>query len=157
MEDWAYIDKQQRLDVQIGSTPPKTKYFYIWRCHYCGALEVTTRLESPQNACKCRFSNIKQYRKKPVVVEAMQLNNINAPSAVRWVGEDKARMNLESDAAYQVGKAPPVFSVIIKTLEGEMKAMPGDYIIKGVNGEFYPCKPDIFAKTYEETYEETDE
>lgn len=59
-------------------------------------------------------------------------------------------MNLESDAAHQVGKAPPVFSVTIKTLEGEMKAMPGDYIIKGVNGEFYPCTPDIFAKTYEE-------
>ena len=93
---------------------------------------------------------IKKYRKKPVTIDAVQLDNINAPCVVRWVGEDKAKMNLESDAAYQVGKASPVFSVTIKTLEGEMKAMPGDYIIKGVNGEFYPCKPDIFAKTYEE-------
>jgi hypothetical protein len=41
----------------------------------------------------------------------------------------------------------------IPTLEGDMIARPGDYIIKGVNGEFYPCKPDIFAKTYEEVSE----
>lgn len=94
-------------------------------------------------------TTIRQYRKKPVIVEAVQLDNINAPSAVRWIGEDKAKMNLESDAAYQAGKAPPVFSVTIQTLEGDIKAMPGDYIIKGVQGEFYPCKPDIFEKTYE--------
>lgn len=41
----------------------------------------------------------------------------------------------------------------IETLEGTMKASVGDYIIKGVNGEFYPCKPDIFEKTYEEVAE----
>lgn len=96
---------------------------------------------------------VKQYRKKPVVIEAVQLDNINAPDVVRWIGEDKAKMELESDTAYQAGKAPPVFSVTIKTLEGDMKAMPGDYVIRGVNGEFYPCKPDIFAKTYEEVDE----
>lgn len=39
--------------------------------------------------------------------------------------------------------------MVITTLEGAMEAMPGDYIIKGVKGEFYPCKPDIFAATYE--------
>lgn len=47
--------------------------------------------------------------------------------------------------AYQTDK-----ELIIHTLEGDMKAMPGDYIITGVNGEQYPCKPDIFHKTYEE-------
>lgn len=98
-------------------------------------------------------SEIKKYRKKPVVVEAVQLHNINAPCVVRWIGEDKAKMNLESETAWQAGKGPPVFSVTIKTLEGDMKAMPGDFIIKGVNGEYYPCKPDIFAKTYEEADE----
>jgi len=92
---------------------------------------------------------IRQYRKKPVIVEAVQLNNINVPCVVRWIGEDKAKMNLESDAAWKLGKAPPVFSVTIHTLEGDMTAMPGDYVIKGVNGEFYSCKPDIFEKTYE--------
>ena len=92
---------------------------------------------------------VKQFRKKPVVVEAVQLDNLNASDITRWIGKDKAKLNLESDTAYQAGKAPPMFSVTIKTLEGDMKAMPGDYIIRGVNGEFYPCKPDIFAKTYE--------
>ena len=44
-------------------------------------------------------------------------------------------------------------TLVIHTLEGDMEASIGDYIIKGVNGEFYPCKPDIFAKTYEEVTE----
>ena len=92
---------------------------------------------------------ISQYRKKPVVVEAARFTNLNAPDIVRWIGENKAKMNLENDEAWKLGKAPPIFSVTICTLEGDMKAMPGDYIIKGVQGEFYPCKPDIFAKTYE--------
>lgn len=96
---------------------------------------------------------VKQYRKKPVVVEAVQLDNLNASDITRWIGKDKAKLNLESDTAYQAGKAPPMFSVTIKTLEGDMKALPGDYVIRGVNGEFYPCKPDIFAKTYEEVDE----
>ena len=101
------------------------------------------------------MSEIKKYRKKPVTVEAVQLNNLNASNITHWIGKDKAKLNLESEAAYQVGKAPPVFSVTIKTLEGDMKAIPGDYVIKGVNGEFYPCKPDIFDKTYEEVNDET--
>jgi hypothetical protein len=92
---------------------------------------------------------IRQFRKKPVIVEAVQLDNLNVPCVVRWIGEDKAKMNLESDEAWKLGKAPPIFSVTICTLEGDMKAVPGDYIIKGVGGEFYPCKPDIFEKTYE--------
>ena len=45
-------------------------------------------------------------------------------------------------------------TLVIHTLEGDMEASFGDYIIKGVNGEFYPCKPDIFAKTYEEVTEQ---
>jgi hypothetical protein len=88
-----------------------------------------------------------KYRKKPVVIEAVQ-----------WTGHNEAELtafypgafySLESDAAWNAGIAPPVFSVKITTLEGVMTASPGDYIIKGVSGEFYPCKPDIFEKTYE--------
>lgn len=44
---------------------------------------------------------------------------------------------------------PDIYIITIFTLEGAMRASIGDYIIKGVNGEFYPCKPDIFEKTYE--------
>lgn len=50
--------------------------------------------------------------------------------------------------AYEAGAGAPLFSLTIPTLEGDMTALPGDYIVKGVNGEFYPCKPDIFKKTY---------
>ena len=53
------------------------------------------------------------------------------------------------DTAWEVGKGAPHVLMQIKTLEGDMYVTEGDYIIKGVNGEFYPCKPDIFHKTYE--------
>ena len=59
-----------------------------------------------------------------------------------FLGGDTMRINYE-DNPY----------IKIETLEGTMKASVGDYIIKGVNGEFYPCKPDIFEKTYEEVAE----
>lgn len=89
-----------------------------------------------------------KYRKKPVVIEAIQYNGINVQEIENFVGK-KLQVELETDAAYQVGKAAPVYSIIIPTLEGDMKAMPFDYIIKGVKGEFYPCKTYIFEQTYE--------
>lgn len=77
-----------------------------------------------------------KYRKKPVVVEAMLFTGNNFGEIGKFVGFD----------AQIVGREK---RLEIKTLEGVMEAKPGDYIIKGVNGEFYPCKPDIFEKTYE--------
>jgi len=83
----------------------------------------------------------RQYRKKPVVIEAMQLEDDlrNHTDVARWVNSNGG----QADVPF----AAPV--LIIHTLEGEMKAQIGDWIIKGVAGEFYPCKPDIFAATYE--------
>lgn len=77
-----------------------------------------------------------QYRKKPVTIEAMEVRVIDTPTA--------KKVKEWCDAAF-------IFNdyLYIKTLEGDMKVSRGDFIIKGVNGEFYPCKPDIFAKTYE--------
>ena len=79
-----------------------------------------------------------KYRKMPVVIDAWELKYdtdcINDLLAI--IG----------DAAHQ----GPDGSIKIKTLEGVMTAVTGDYIIKGVHGEFYPCKPDIFKETYEE-------
>lgn len=92
---------------------------------------------------------MKKYRKLPVEIEAIQYNGLNIEEVEMFVGTTLTQ-ELETDAAYQVGKAAPVFSIVILTLEGNMKAMPGNYIIKGIKGEFYPCKPDIFEKTYEE-------
>ena len=79
----------------------------------------------------------KRYRKKPVVVEAVQWTGRNPMEVFRFL-DDAATGVTESNGIY------------IKTLEGTMAAQIGDYIIKGVKGEFYPCKPDIFAETYEE-------
>lgn len=101
---------------------------------------------------------IKQYRKKPIVVEAIQfveLSRTQGRFAERVEYNDDEifdfvrlpmRVKTVPDAGNPLGKV----SIEIPTLEGVMEAQVGDYIIKGVNGEFYPCKPDIFAKTYEQ-------
>ena len=84
-----------------------------------------------------------KYRKKPVVIEAVRLSRKFFEEVLGFIqldclGESNSGEFLE-DACY----------IEIKTLEGTMTASEGDWIIKGVNGEFYPCKPDIFEKTYE--------
>lgn len=77
----------------------------------------------------------KKYRKKPVTIEAIQ-----------WLGTNL----LEIDDFVGGSIANKGITLVIHTLEGDMEASIGDYIIKGVKGEFYPCKPDIFLATYEE-------
>ena len=88
------------------------------------------------------------FRKKPVVIEAVQFQNINREEIQQFVGKE-LKQEIHSDTAYEAGMGAPISSLTIETLEGNMKALPGDWIIKGVNGEFYPCKNDIFEKTYE--------
>ena len=83
-----------------------------------------------------------KYRKKPVVIEAVQFSDDSPDSFI------ELQEFMQSDL--RVSYADPNNPVIkIETLEGIMDASIGDFIIKGVNGEFYPCKPDIFEKTYE--------
>jgi hypothetical protein len=86
---------------------------------------------------------IKKYRKKPVVIEAMRLSNFNRVEVADFCGEAYLGEQLDTLTKRMVG-------VRIGTLEGPHIASLGDYIIKGVKGEFYPCKPDIFEMTYEE-------
>lgn len=90
-----------------------------------------------------------KFRKKPVVIEAVQFKNINRDEIQQFVGME-LKQEIESETAYEAGMGAPISSLTIPTLEGDMKAMSGDWIIKGVKGEFYPCKPDIFEATYEE-------
>lgn len=78
-----------------------------------------------------------KYRKKPVVIEAKQFDGTD--KSVDWL--------LPQLISGEIGRATN--KLYIKTLEGVMTANVGDYIIKGVNEECYPCKPDIFEKTYE--------
>ena len=94
------------------------------------------------------YSNsVKRYKKKPVFVKAMKYTEDNYEEAIAFVGKEncivKVYDSLEPDKA-------PTVEFFIKTLEGNMLANKGHYIIKGVHGEFYPCKPDIFDKAYEE-------
>lgn len=92
-----------------------------------------------------------RYRKKPVEIEAIKWNGANIEECKQFT-HDKAEY-IYHDAAYKAGVAPPSIEIIIHTLEGDMRVSVGDYIIKGVDGELYPCKPDIFQKTYEEVVE----
>jgi hypothetical protein len=86
----------------------------------------------------------KSYRKKPVVIKAMHLDvhNVSPDEVALWCGGE---VKPHPDKNYIGGP----LTVHITTLEGVMVAEPGDYVIRGVQGEFYPCKPDIFAATYE--------
>lgn len=88
-----------------------------------------------------------KYRKKPVIIDAIQWNGINLSEIKDFVGD--ALVYDIIDDAWKVGKSAPHVDMSIKTLEGLMKVSNGDFIIKGVSGEFYPCKPDIFKMTYE--------
>ena len=78
---------------------------------------------------------VQRYIKRPVVIDAIQFDGYNYMEIKEFVG-DSYYLNRNDAQLY------------IKTLEGDMKVSYGDYIIKGVEGEFYPCKPDIFNKTY---------
>ncbi|HEQ2314271.1 TPA: hypothetical protein VKH97_000968 [Streptococcus pyogenes] len=79
------------------------------------------------------------FRKKPVVIEAVRFIGSNYEEVREFIEQETLCSDL---------------SIVIPTLEGDMVAQKGDYIIKGVQGEFYPCKPDIFEETYDEIIED---
>lgn len=79
-----------------------------------------------------------KYRKKPVVIEAIRFIGSNYEEIREFIGQNTLCSDL---------------SIVIPTLEGDMVAQKGDYIIEEVQVGFYPCKPDIFAQTYEKTEE----
>lgn len=79
---------------------------------------------------------IKKYRKKPVEIEAVQWTGNNFLDEITEIAQDNVHIYNRC--------------LFIDTLEGQMVADVGDYIIKGIQGEIYPCKPDIFEATYEE-------
>lgn len=94
-----------------------------------------------------------RFRKRPVEIEAVQWDGTadGATPIVDWIlaagaGAAYQCSNPERCAQYG-GDAPHV--IVVRTLEGDMRATVDDWIIRGVKGEFYPCKPDIFEATYE--------
>lgn len=83
-------------------------------------------------------AGVQRFRKKPVEVEAIRI--------FKWVDDEVIRWLSEGGCDFEI---TPLGGVSIITLEGAMVADAGDWIIKGIAGEFYPCKPDIFEATYE--------
>ena len=82
-----------------------------------------------------------KYRKKPIVINAIKYDGIPMGSAMDFIDQEHS---------YGEPNADGVSQLFIPTLEGEMTAEPGDWIIRGIKGEYYSCKPDIFEATYEE-------
>lgn len=78
--------------------------------------------------------SISKIKRKPVELECIQYKGNNVVELSEWIG---------------VSLSTSPRGLFIQTLEGSMKVSIGDYIIKGIQGEFYPCKPDIFEKIYE--------
>lgn len=80
-----------------------------------------------------------KYTKKPVTIEAVQFDGKNFDEIAAFAGDSYSTENVRTGPQ----------ALYILTAEGPLHASPGDWIIKGVKGEFYPCKPDIFAATYD--------
>ena len=85
-------------------------------------------------------NEVKKYRKRPVVIEALRWNGVFDHKLLSFIDANLVSLGYSDGEVY----------FFIKTLEGDHKVTVGDYIIKGIKGEFYPCKPDIFEKTYDE-------
>lgn len=92
-----------------------------------------------------------KFRKKPAVIEAMQLRWDNWNEMCEFVGVGK--LSEGKPEGFNPDGKSDVIGMHIPTLEGLMTATQGDWIIKGVKGEFYPCKPDIFEMTYEAVHD----
>jgi hypothetical protein len=81
-----------------------------------------------------------KFRKKPVVIEAIQWTGSNYEEVSEFMQTQRGTVDIDD---------PLNPALLVHTTEGVMKASPGDWIIRGVKGEYYPCKPDIFEMTYE--------
>lgn len=92
------------------------------------------------------------FKKKPVVIEAVQLCWRNWDQVCEFLGDiiNEDNPGRHGEASDTCGEEDPYINLTIPTIEGDHTALHGDWIIKGVQGEYYPCKPDIFAETYEE-------
>ena len=122
-----YIEKVNKLRMKFSNMDDSEDYF-----------EVFNRIEENSLDTKAEMGEMK-YRKKPVEIEAIKYEKKHIDRALDFC--NKLRYNPHDNEYY------------VDTLEGCMKVTEGDFIIKGVNGEFYPCKPDIFEKTYEKLFE----
>lgn len=92
---------------------------------------------------------IQKFRKKPVIIEAIQFNGNNQIEVMQFIGKKLESFKPPREIEHDINITNDMVYLLILTLEGDMKCNRYDFVIKGVNGEFYSCKPDIFEKTYE--------
>lgn len=90
-----------------------------------------------------------KYTKKPVEIEAVQWDGNRISEVPEWISDALNRFDFKSPGWIMRVNQDGEGFINIGTLEGTMVASPGDYIIRGIKGEIYPCKPDIFELTYE--------
>ena len=83
-----------------------------------------------------------RYKKKPIEVEAIKFDGTNHREILKFIYPSMTETGLE-------GAEKMKLPIVIETLEGDMNVSVGDYVIRGVQGELYPCKPDIFEQTYQ--------
>ena len=96
-----------------------------------------------------------KYRKKPIVIEAFCFDgDLIASHGGYYVPDWAAEAHQRGELYYDSFEDGPPCDLFIKTLEGHMHVQVGDYVIQGVKGEIYPCKPDIFEATYEKVEKE---
>lgn len=95
-----------------------------------------------------------KFRKKPIVIEAVRWTGSNLEEIRNFVGNDLIENYIKHFDIEGTLIKQTLTGIAINTLEGTMMVNYGDYIIKGVNNEFYPCKPDIFKQTYEEVIDD---
>lgn len=90
-----------------------------------------------------------KYKKRPVVIEAKQWDGGNATEIMLFVGKKLSVSTPPHGMELDLDIPKEGYSIVIPTLEGDMRAIRGDYIIKGIVGEFYPCKEAVFIDSYE--------
>jgi hypothetical protein len=100
---------------------------------------------------------IKKYRKRPMVIEAVQWNGNNAIEIMLFIGKELKVSKPPHHMEFNENIPNTAYTIVIPTLNGDVIASKGEYIIKGVQGEFYPCKSDIFEATYELVEKEKDD
>jgi hypothetical protein len=124
----------------------KSEHYQNIRCYYNRCKNFEWRKDASYvetGAMKVKNRSVKTYKKKPVIIEAMQFTRDSWEELIEFTNGKATSFNksLILEDAYICN---------IQTLEGLMTATEGDFIIRGVKGEFYPCKPDIFEQTYDE-------
>ena len=136
----ANVPAQERVNCKHWRRKGNSLSSTGWTCMDCGAdVSIAARIPSPDEAPpseQAQERRFRCFRKKPVVIEAVRWDGANVDEVLGFI--------LPNGEAIRA----PGNGIIITTLEGQMRADPGDWIIKGVKGEFYPCKPDIFDITY---------